>query len=788
MLRNYGKVALRNLWRNKTFSAINIAGLALGLAASLLIFGWVGYERSYDAFHADGRNLYHVLLTQRYDNGQESTSIATPGRLAEALKREFPGVAQAVLVMDDEKLLLRVGNRSYRETGAYAGPDFFGVFSFRLLQGDARTVLTAPYTAVISRKLARKYFGNGSAVGKSIRVDNREVYQVTGVFADVPANSSLQFDFLLSHKTIERQFPVMANDWNAIGPRTFVRLRDDAPVARISAALKDHLKDKQTEYNSTLSLQRFRDAHLHSHFSNGLPDGGRITYVRLFLGAALFILVIACINFVNLSTAKAARRAREVGIRKAAGASRPALVGQFMAEALLLVVLSFGLALLLAALVLPLFNALTGQPLRPQLGAGTFLLLTGLLAATGLAAGTYPAFFLASFQPVQVLKGTLRVGPLAARLRKGLVTFQFAVSCVLIAGTLVVYLQTRYIGQKHLGFDRADVVYACMEGDLPKNFRAFKNELQASPAIRSVTTAGQAPLHVTHTITSVEWPGKGAGQKISFSFWGVNHGFVKALGLQLEEGRDFSPDFGTDSLNVLINEAAAAVMGLAHPVGQPVTVERSFTARGKIIGVVKNFHLASLHTPIQPLILFLNTDPDWGYVILKTAPGRTADALAALREAHRRYNPAFPLEYEFADQEYGKLYRDEATAGRLAACFAGLAIFISCLGLFGLAAFTAGQRTKEIGIRKVLGAPVGGLVVLLSRDFLRPVGWAIVVATPVAWYVARGWLQDFAYKIDLSWWPFAVAGGLSVVIALLTVGYQSLKAAAANPVQSLRSE
>jgi hypothetical protein len=367
------------------------------------------------------------------------------------------------------------------------------------------------------------------------------------------------------------------------------------------------------------------------------------------------------------------------------------------------------------------------------------------------------------------------------------VVFQFAVSCVLIAGTLVVYLQTRYIGQKHLGFNREHVVYSGMDGELPKNYRAFKNDLLASPAIRSVTNAGQAPLHVHHTVTSVEWPGKGA-KKIAFTHLGVGYDFAQTLGLQLEEGRDFSPAFATDTLNVLINEEAARVMGLAHPVDQPITVQRSILAKGKIIGVVKNFHLASLHTPIRPLLIFLNTDPDWGYAIVKTTPGRTAEALAALRKAHRQHNPAFPAAIEFADQEYAKLYRDETTTGRLAGCFAGMAIFISCLGLFGLAAFTAEQRTKEIGIRKVLGAPVSGLVVLLSRDLLRPVGRAIVVATPVAWYVARGWLQDFAYKIDLAWWPFAVAGGLSVVIALLTVGYQSLKAASANPVDSLRSE
>jgi hypothetical protein len=592
---------------------------------------------------------------------------------------------------------------------------------------------------------------------------------------------------LLSFKTFEGQF-AWVHDWNAIGPRTFLRVRTDAPVARIGTGLKNYLKDKQTEYNSTLSLQRFGDGHLHGHFTNGVPDGGRIKYVRLFMAAALFILVIACINFVNLATARAAQRAREVGIRKAAGASRSVLFGQFMSEALLMVLLSFGLALLLAALALPFFNALTGQPLRPQYGAGNLLLLAALLAATALAAGAYPAFFLSSFRPVQILKGTLRVGPLAARLRKGLVTFQFAVSCVLIAGTLVVYLQTQYISQKHLGFDRENVVYTWMEGDLPQHYKAFKDALQASPAIQSVTSTTQPPLHVNSTVTSVEWPGKAANQKIAFSWWGVGYDFVRTMNLQLKEGRDFSPAFGTDSLNVLINEEAAKAMGLAHPVDQPVTIERSFTARGKIIGVVKNFHLASLHTPIQPLILFLKPDPDWGYTIIKTAPGQTHEALVAIRKAHRQYNPAFPPDYEFADQEYAKLYRDETTAGQLAACFAGMAIFISCLGLFGLAAFTVEQRTKEIGIRKVLGAPVSGLVVLLSRDFLRPVGWAIVVATPVAWYVARQWLHEFAYKIDLGWWPFAVAGGLSVVIALFTVGYQSVKAAAANPVESLRSE
>ncbi|MBD0259774.1 MAG: ABC transporter permease, partial [Cytophagales bacterium] len=377
MLLNYGKVAIRNLWRNKTFSAINITGLALGIAGSLLIFLWIEQAWSYDRFHADGRNLYRVLSTQRYDSGQVSTGLATPARFAEAAKREFPGVTHAVTVTEEEQLLLRAGKRAFRETGIYAGPNFFRMFSFPVLEGNAGTVLASPYAALISRRLARKYFGTGSAVGKTILVDNRDAYQVGGVFEDVPPNSSLQFDFVLSFRTIE--FRPDARDWNAIGPRTFLRLRPDAPVAQIGAVLKNYLKDKQTEYNCTLSLQPFQDGYLYGHFTNGVPDGGRITYVRLFLGAALFILLIACINFVNLATAKAAKRAKEVGIRKTAGASRSALAGQFMAEALLTVLLAFGLAQLLAALALPLFIALTGQPLRLRYEGNTLLLLAGLL-------------------------------------------------------------------------------------------------------------------------------------------------------------------------------------------------------------------------------------------------------------------------------------------------------------------------------------------------------------------------------------------------------------------------
>lgn len=788
MLLNYLKIAVRNLRRNPVFSAINTIGLALGMAGSLLIFLWIEQEWRYDKFHADGRNLYRVMLTQRYDNGQVSTSPATPGRLAETLKREFPGITHAVEVTLEEKLLMRVGNRAYREQGAYAGPEFFGVFSFPLLQGNAQTVLSAPYTAVISRSLARKYFGNQNAVGKSIRVDNREEYQVTGVFADVPANSSLQFNFLLSHKTIERRFPVMANDWNAIGPRTFLRLREDARAERIAAGIRDYLKDKQTEYNSTLSLQPYEDMHLHGHFKDGRPDGGRITYVRLFGVAAVFILVIACINFVNLSTARAAKRAKEVGVRKVAGASRKMLAGQFMAEAMLTVLLSFGLALLLVELSLPLFNAVTGQPIHFRLEGATLLLLPGLVGVTGLVSGLYPAYFMASLRPVEVLKGTPRFGSRSAWLRKGLVVFQFSVACILITGTLVVYRQTQFISRKHLGFNRENVVYTWVEGDLPKNLNAFKNELTGLPDILAVTSAGQAPLHVNHTITSVEWPGKGANQKISFSWWGVNYDLLKTLGLQLKAGRDFSPAFGTDTVNVLINEEAAKVMGLTNPVGQPITVERSITAKGKIIGVVKNFHFASLHTSIGPLIIWLDPKPDWGYALIRTRPGRTREALRAIREAHKKYNPHFPPEYEFADQEYDKLYRSETVASHLAVCFAAMSIGISCLGLFGLAAFTAAQRTKEIGVRKVLGASVGGIVALLSKDFLKLVGVAILIATPVAWYVMRRWLEDFAYKIQLGWWTFAVAAAVAIGVALLTVSFQSIRAAVANPVKSLRNE
>ncbi len=786
MLRNYLKTALRSLGRNKFFSAINILGLGLGIACSLLIFLWVEHEWSYDAFHAAGPNLYRVMLTQRYDNGQVSTSPATPALLTEALKKEFPGVKHAVVMTGEEKLLFEVAGNSYRENGAFAGPDFFAMFSFPLLQGNPKTVLSSPYTAVISRKLAQKYFGNQNVTGKSIRVDNREEYQISGVFEDVPANSSLQFDFLLSFKTLGNRAD--NQDWNAIGPGTFVHFGEGAPVEKVEALLKNYLKPKQTEYNSTLSLQPYEDMHLYGNFKNGVPDGGRIAYVRLFSAAALFILLIACINFINLITARAARRSKEVGIRKVVGASRSMVAGQFLAEALLTVLLSLGLALLLSELTLPLFNAVTGYPISIQYRGGFLLVLLVIFVFTGLVSGLYPAFFLSSFRPAQVLKGTPAFGPAAAWLRQGLVVFQFSVSCILIIGTLVVYLQTQYISRKNLGFTRENVVYARMDGDLLKNLEAFKNELSQSPHIQSVTAAGDSPLHVNGTVTSVEWPGKGPNQKISFLWWGVNYDFVKTLNLRLVKGRDFSRAFANDTVNVLINEEAAKMMGRADPVGQPITVERDITAKGKIIGVIKNFHLASLHTPIQPLIMFLDPQPGWGYAIIRTTPGHTREALQSIEEAHKKFNPHFPFEYEFADQDYDRLYRSEMVAGRLAGYFAVLAIFISCLGLFGLAAFTAGQRTKEIGVRKVLGASVGSIVSLLSRDFLRLVLLAVFIASPVAWYAMNSWLQDFAYKTAIHWWVFAVAGLLAAGIALLTVSYQTIKAAIANPVKSLRSE
>jgi len=786
MFKNYLKVALRNIWRNKVFSFINVFGLALGLACSLLIILWVSDELRYDQFHARGARIYQVMENQAWSGVEVNTTQATPGTLAPALKAEIPEVELSAKVTWDQEDLLTVGDKANKEKGLCASPDFFRMFSFPLVQGNPATAIASPTSVVLSQNLAKKYFGTeAAAMGKTVRVNNKDDFMVTGIARDVPENSSLKFDYVLPEKHYEKDNQWL-KEWGNNGIQTFALLREGASADKVNAKIKRmvHQHDSTTA-NIDLFLHPYTDRYLYSNFENGVRDGGRIEYVRMFSVVALFILVIACINFMNLATARSAKRAKEVGVRKVVGAGQGLLVGQFVGEAVLIALMGMGLAVVIVQALLPTFNTLTEKkvalnPGDPSVG----VTLLGLTLFTGLLSGSYPALFLSSLQPVRVLKGTLKFSSGAVLFRKGLVVFQFAMSILLIVGTVVVFRQVQYIKSKNLGLNRENLVYLPLEGDLRKSFEPFKQDLLGGPGIKTVSMASGNAMAVGSSTIGVKWKGKDPNDKILFSQMAVGYDFLEAMGIQLKEGRAFSKAFTTDTANYIVNEEAARRIGLKPLVGQELTF---WGKTGTIVGIMKNFHTQSLHAPIDPLIIRLKPEDTWT-VLVRTEPGKTTEALASMERVVRKYNPAYPFKYDFADQEFERQYKSETVIGQLAKYFAFLAIFISCLGLFGLSAFTAEQRTKEMGIRKVLGASVTSIVSLLSKDFLKLVAVAFVIAAPIAWYAVNQWLRNFEYKIAVGWWTFAVAGLLAGLIALLTVSFQSVKAALTNPVKSLRSE
>ncbi|UFH54232.1 ABC transporter permease [Spirosoma sp. KNUC1025] len=789
MLTNYLKIAWRNIVRNKAFSAINMLGLALGMACSLLIFLWIQDELSVDNYHANGPQLYNIMERQFYD-GKIVAHGATPALLPDELKKQFPEIVYAAgLTGWDAHMTFAAGDKTNREMGRWAGADWFQMFSIPVLAGTAKTALNGPNNLAISRKAAVTYFGSPqSAIGKSIRIDNDKDYQVTAVFENLPETSSDKYDFLLNWQDCISRNSWM-KEWGNNGPRTRIMLRPDANVANLNAKLgpflKKYNKELDDKFNIELFLQPYQEAYLYANFENGQQSGGRIDYVRLFAIVAVFLLVIACINFMNLATARSAKRAREVGVRKVVGALRSLLVGQFVGEALLLTILSLGIALALVYLLLPDFNALTGKHIRLHLTNSTFwLIILGMTLLTGIVAGSYPALFLSSLNPVRVLKGSLKFGAGARLFRQGLVVFQFVLSMLLIVGTIVVYRQVNFLQTKNLGYDRENLIYLSADGDIVNRFQTFKAELLEMPGIQAVSYMDESPVDISSSTGGVSWTGKDPNVNIQFMHAGVGYDFIKSMKIRIK-GREFSKEYGTDSTNYLVNEAAVRRIGYKNPVGQPIT---QWGKPGKIIGVMEDFHYQSLHTAIQPLILRFAPDAGRKTVLVRTQPGQTKQALASLEATWKQLNPKFPFTYQFADADYRNLYESESVVGSLANYFAFLAIFISCLGLFGLSAFTAEQRTKEIGVRKVLGASVPNIISLLSTDFLKLVLIAILIASPLAWYTMNQWLQGFAYKLPVTWWIFALAGVLAVAIALLTVSFQSIKAALMNPVKSLRSE
>lgn len=786
MLKNYLKIAWRNLLKNKTFSLINILGLALGMACSLLIMLWVQDEIKMDRFHENDARLYSVMENQLY-SGTINTFAATPGILAEHIVKDIPEIEKASQVLWEMTPVFRVGNNFDNEKGRYVQGDFLSMFSFELKEGNAATALKRPDGVVISQKLADKYFKGQDAMGKAIRIDNKDDVVVTGILQEVSPFSSMKFDFLMSYDRWLKNNK-WANEWGNNGPRCAVLLSKNADINKVNAKIKGYIKTKNKDSNVDLFLINYGQSYLYSKWEAGKQNGGRIEYVRLFTIVAVFILIIACINFMNLATARSVKRAKEVGLRKVVGAYKSSLVGQFMGESLLITLLSLVVAIAIVVLLLPFFNALTEKQLYLDfLDPSMLLLLLALTIITGLIAGSYPAFFMSSLNPVTILKGALKFKPTATYFRQGLVVFQFGLSILLILSMIVVYRQIEFIQNKNLGFGRENLLYLPdIENSMNKNFASFKQVLENEPGVKAVACSQAGPLDYGSSTMGVNWPGKDTTQQLLFNVNPVGYDFVKTMDIKLLDGRDFSPAYGTDTSNYLVNEAAAKKIGYKDPVGKELTM---WGKKGKIIGLMKDFHIGSLHVAIEPLIVGLQPKTEtWGVAMVRTEAGKTKQAIANIEKVFRQYNPGVPFKYYFADEEFGKLYKAEHVVSKLSNYFAFLAIFISCLGLFGLAAFTAEQRTKEIGVRKVLGASVTNLVGMLSADFLKLVTIAAVIAFPIAWYFLSGWLEKYAYRIEIEWWYFLVAGVAALLIALFTVSFQAIKAALMNPVKSLKSE
>jgi putative ABC transport system permease protein len=790
MIKNYLKIAWRNLLRNKAHTFINIAGLSIGLACSLLIMLWVQNELSVDAFHKNKSRLYNVY-ERRYFDHKISGQYRTPGILADEMKKVLPQVEYAVNASYYERGTFRAGDKVLKLDGAAAGADFFKMFSYPLLQGNAKAALNSPLSLAISRKMARDFFGSPeAAIGKTIRYENKKDFKVTAVFDDVPASASNKFEYVMNWYTFLEENP-SSKDWNNNGPYTSIMLRADADPAlfekKITHFLDNYNKDqKKGSFTVDLAIQRHDQEYLHGTFEDGKLGAGRIEYVNLFSIVAVFILLIACINFMNLTTARSVKRAREIGVRKVVGAVRSVLIKQFIGESLFVTTLAVAISLMLLVLLLPLFNQVTQKQIElPFDQAGFWLKLISLTLITGLVSGSYPALFLSSFNPVTVLKGTLKLEAGTTLFRKGLVVFQFVLSVVLVTATIVVARQMNFIQSRNLGYDRENLIFIPVDGELSARYDLFKQEALKMPGIQAVSVSGARPTQMTSGTVGVDWTGKDPDLRIRFNQSAVGYDYISTLKLNMAAGRDFSKDFPTDTAGYIINETALKRIGYTNPIGKSLTL---WDNKGTIIGVVKDFHFDSMHEQINPLIIWLGKSGNYGNLLIRTEPGKTKQALASLETLCKQINPAFPFTYYFSDEEYQKLYRSEQIVGKLANAFAFLAIFISCLGLLGLAMFTAEQRVKEIGIRKVLGASVGSLFNLLSSEFLVLVFIALVIASPIAWYAMNKWLQGFAYHTSIQWWMIALSGGMIIVIALVTVSFQAAKTALINPVKSLRSE
>lgn len=796
MLRNYLKIAWRNLFKHKGYSAINIVGLAIGMTVTILIGLWLHDELTFDQYHKNYDRIAQVMQNQTNNNGQISTNRAVPAVLGEELRQVYGSDFSHVLMASwNTNRVLTYGDMKLRKRGTYIEPDAPEVFGLKMLRGT-HTGLTDPHSILLSESVAKVYFGDENPLGKFMKIDARHDVKVTGVYEDLPNNSTFtDISFFAPWKLFydsEKWISQMNSPWNSSTVMTYVQLADKVDLVRVSAKIKNvkrnHVDDPEVAQSKPeLFLHPMSDWHLRSNFENGISHGGKINQLWVVSMIGIFVLLLACINFMNLSTARTEKRAKEVGIRKAIGSIRGQLIIQFISESVLVTIIAFVIAILTAYLLLPVFNEIADKKLTLLWTNPVFWGLgIGFAIFTGLLAGSYPAFYLSSFQPIKVLKGTFKTGRLASIPRKILVVSQFTVSITLIVGAWGIYRQIQYAQSRPIGYNRNDVIMMGMTmPDIHQHFGAIREELKNSGAVLDVAESGSPTTEIWYSTGGYSWKGKDPTQQAVFCSIDVTPDFGKTIGWQMREGRDFVNNSRADSSGMIFNEAAIRQMGMQNPIGQQVTWnDKTYT----IIGVIKDMVMESPFEPVRPTSFFL--DKNAGNVLnIKLNPVFDREkSLQKVEQILKKYSPNAPFEYQFIEEAYSKKFGSTQQFGKLISMFTVLAIFISCLGLFGLASFIAEQRTKEIGVRKILGATVLAIWRMLSKDFALLVVLSFMIATPISHYLLSGWLTRFTYRTEVSWWIFILTGIGTLLLTILTVSYHTFRAALMNPVKSLKNE
>ncbi len=782
MLKNYIKVAFRNIRRYKAYSLINLAGLAVGLAACILILLWVQDELSYDRFHEKADYIYLALEHENMSDGKVLTYPLFPPAFGPALENDYPEVLETVRVRSLNGRIVRVGETSFYEDGlAFADPELLTVFSFPLVTGNRETALRDPGSVLITEEMAAKYFGASNPLGQIVLVDGAHEFQVTGILKDLPSNSHVRFDFIIPFSNLEK-YGWNMNGWGSFGIRTYILLDKGTDVGALSGKIEDFLKRHDDETIMTVSLQPLKRIHLYSSGISAAGTNGDIKYVILFSLIAILILLMACVNFMNLTTARSETRAREVGLRKVVGAARSNLVFQFFGESLFLALAALVIALLLVQLALPGFNSLAGKDIPFPLFSNAVLVLgiLGITLATGLIAGSYPALYLSAIRPIRAFRRVSARGTRSLLFRKILVVSQFVLTTCLVLGTIVVYQQMNFIRERNLGFDKEHVLCLILKGDLPEKYQVLKDRILQVGSVVGVTAASDPPAGNRMSMSLNDWEGRNTDANYLLDLVSVDGDYLRVFGLDLVEGRFFRPGSDEKDESIVVNETAIKAMDMKDPLGKRV---REF----RIIGVVKDFHFDSLHKSIAPLGLF-HAARDFDTLLVKIRSENISGTLTAIQKRWAEVVPGYPFEYRFLDESVADLYRDDQKVGRLINVSTLLALLIACLGLFGMASFTAERRTKEIGIRKILGASVPSVFVLLSRESFKWVLAANLLAWPLAYVLMADWLSTFAFRISLNILIFVSAAAVALLIAFLTICVQTLKAAVSNPVQSLRHE